>query len=553
MTSYVAKYDASGELIWARRAGGATSDYGLAIAVDGSGNSYVTGYFQGSATFGASEPNETTLTSAGSRDIFVVKMLPVIQRSSFQVMMVSPANASLAVAPHSVLNVNFNQGVDANTINTQTFTAYGNQTGIYTGAYTSTLDSAHFSAHQNFKPGEEIVVTLNAGVLAIDSTPLAPYSWGFRTAATAGSGTFLDSGQALGNVDSRDVALGDLDGDGDLDAFVVNQGSPAEPIPNEVWLNDGAGLFADSGQRLGNSPSYSVALGDLDRDGDLDAFVTNYGFPDRVWLNDGMGVFTDSDQELGENDISRAVALADIDSDGDLDAFVTTSSSSTNKFWLNDGSGVFSQGSQRIERSYAGMVAFGDLDNDGDFDLFVPHSIENNGACKVWLNDGRGLFSDSGQNLGSGSHVGVALGDLDADGDLDAFVINFWGEPNEVWLNDGSASFTDSGQRLGDSSSVGIALGDVDHDGDLDAFVSNSETSDYASNKVWLNDGLAHFSDSGQNLGAEDSSRMALGDLDGNGSLDAFVTNLGDSPANKVWLNAQEIVFLPIVQQPIVQ
>ena len=70
---FVAKYDASGDLVWAKRAGGTTDDVGVGMAVDGSGNSYVTGIFSGSATFGPGDANETTLTSAGSEDIFVAK------------------------------------------------------------------------------------------------------------------------------------------------------------------------------------------------------------------------------------------------------------------------------------------------------------------------------------------------------------------------------------------------------------------------------------------------------------------------------------------------
>ena len=54
---------------------------------------------------------------------------------------------------------------------------------------------------------------------------------------------FVDSNQALGNSNSQDVSLGDLDGDGDLDAFVANW-----PQPNKIWLNDGNGTFTDSGQ-----------------------------------------------------------------------------------------------------------------------------------------------------------------------------------------------------------------------------------------------------------------------------------------------------------------
>ena len=71
---FVAKYDRDGRLVWATQAvGGAGSDEGLGIATTERGDSYVTGFFGGTATFGQGEPNETTLTSAGNEDIFVAK------------------------------------------------------------------------------------------------------------------------------------------------------------------------------------------------------------------------------------------------------------------------------------------------------------------------------------------------------------------------------------------------------------------------------------------------------------------------------------------------
>ena len=92
------------------------------------------------------------------------------------------------------------------------------------------------------------------------------------------------------------LALGDVDGDGDLDAFVANLGSGQ---PNSVWLNNGSGTFS-LGQSVGSSPSDGVGLGDLDGDGDLDAFVANrLNQPNRVWKNDGNGNFTDSGQTPG--------------------------------------------------------------------------------------------------------------------------------------------------------------------------------------------------------------------------------------------------------------
>ncbi|MGB3514578.1 MAG: VCBS repeat-containing protein [Microcoleaceae cyanobacterium] len=89
---------------------------------------------------------------------------------------------------------------------------------------------------------------------------------------------FTDSGQALGNSTSSRVSLVDVDGDGDTDAFVANDGQA-----NKVWLNNGRGNFTDSQQALGNSRSLGVSLADVDGDGDTDAFVANYGQPSKVW------------------------------------------------------------------------------------------------------------------------------------------------------------------------------------------------------------------------------------------------------------------------------
>ena len=300
-----------------------------------------------------------------------------------------------------------------------------------------------------------------------------------------GTGVFNDSYQSLGSAQSEAVALGDLDGDGDLDAFVVN-GYGAQA--NKVWLNDGAGIFSDSGQNLGGSDSKAVALGDVDGDGDLDAFVGNWNSGNRVWLNNGTGVFSDSGQSLGGSADSWAVALGDVDGDDDLDAFVGNWDEA-NKVWLNDGTGIFSDSGQSLGSSHTYAVALGDLDGDGDLDAFVGNT--DGQANEVWLNDGMGVFSDSGQTLGGTQTEAVALGDVDNDGDLDAFVGNWWGQANKVWLNDGMGVFNDSGQSLGSSDSYAVALGDVDGDGDLDAFVGNWNEA----NKVWLNQGASGFCD----------------------------------------------------------
>ena len=114
---------------------------------------------------------------------------------------------------------------------------------------------------------------------------------------------FINSLQSLGFNNATDVALGDFDGDGDLDALVTNLSNEA----NEVWLNQGGtqsgapGTFAANTESIGSSDAHGVALGDVDQDGDLDAVVANQDYgANTVWANDGAGNFEDRGAGDGE-------------------------------------------------------------------------------------------------------------------------------------------------------------------------------------------------------------------------------------------------------------
>ncbi len=169
----------------------------------------------------------------------------------------------------TTVSITYNQDMDASTVSTQTFAVHARQTGLLTETYSVTNGTISLTPNTPFKPGELVQVSATTATLNITGTgPLSPTVWQFRTKVEAGSGLFIET-QALGSSRSRGVAMGDVDGDGDLDAFVSNYGV------NKVWVNDGGGVFSDSGQSLGSSWSVGVALGDVDGDGDPDAFVSN--------------------------------------------------------------------------------------------------------------------------------------------------------------------------------------------------------------------------------------------------------------------------------------
>ncbi len=128
------------------------------------------------------------------------------------------------------------------------------------------------------------------------------------------------------------VALADLDGDGDADAFVTN-GIRDTASPARVFLNDGTGAFADSGQRLGLTDVGGLATGDLDGDGDIDIFHSRKQRANEIWLNDGSGRF--SGLRLGHGAPTMIPSLGDLDGDGDLD-LVVGSFGGRAQVWLND-------------------------------------------------------------------------------------------------------------------------------------------------------------------------------------------------------------------------
>jgi hypothetical protein len=380
-------------------------------------------------------------------------------------------------------------------------------------------------------------------------TPLPP------TATPAGV-SFVETGQQLNRLAGIGVALGDLNGDGNLDAFVVNQDSPGGE-GYRVYLGDGRGQFTDSGQRLPSASGWGTpAIGDVNGDGRLEVITGG-----TVWLNDGQGRFEAHPELLESSETGElsVVKLADLDGDGYLDLFAIHDFAAL-RVYLNDGRGRFRDSGQRLGDGTIGsgelaQIALGDINDDGFIDaVSAGWRWEGSIPCpnRVWLNDGQGNLTDSGQLLDEGAyHVhDVALGDVDQDGDLDLVMgLTTAGHAGKVYLNDGEGHFSDSGQIIGNLWSESVALGDLNGDGYLDLFFACLDYNPPPKgrpNTVWLNDGHGEFTDSGLRLGNAMSTDVALGDLNGDGCLDAFVVNLsydgsqdppfGGSPA-EVWLN----------------
>jgi len=237
----------------------------------------------------------------------------------------------------------------------------------------------------------------------------------------------------------------DYDNDGRLDLYCANYGPGAKNI---LYRNNGDGSFTDVTDLAGVgdlSWSWMGVWADVNGDNFQDLYVVNgrypAGEPNRLYLNNGDGTFRDFTGEAGVADPNWGLgaAFADIDNDGDLDLFVSNYVGD-NGLYLNNGQGVFTLASDRVKKDHQGWgkgPTFGDIDNDGDLDLYE-------GDCKLanqlYINDGQGRFADvaSTQPQLQCSTVrtkGTAFADVDNDGDLDLYVIN-WGAPNHLYIND---------------------------------------------------------------------------------------------------------------------
>ena len=311
-----------------------------------------------------------------------------------------------------------------------------------------------------------------------------------------GDGTFTDVTAAAGvraGAWSTSCAFGDFDGDGDVDLFVTRYvaagvdmnpfcGDPSthvrvychplnfKGLSNVIYRNDGHGKFTDMSRSSGigalDGNGLGVVVTDYDDDGRPDVFVANDEVPNFLFHNDGNWRFTESAllagvavARDGKPRAGMGVDTGDINGDGLLDLIVTNHEFETHSLFRNAGRGLLidatvESGIGPPTLPYVGFgTAFLDYDNDTHLDLAIVngHVIDNTALFRagsshaqknlLFHNAGSPRLTEVGAHSGPGFAIvkvsrGLAVADIDNDGDLDLLVTNN-GDTPDLLRNDG--------------------------------------------------------------------------------------------------------------------
>ncbi len=368
------------------------------------------------------------------------------------------------------------------------------------------------------------------------------------------------------SIEITQAAVGDMNGDGDLD--IISVGSSSREV--KLYDNDGFQNFA--GAVINITPATSIAVETEDLDGDADLDVVIGGAKPRVLFNNGLAVF-DSTLGLFETLVFPGgnLAISDLNNDGKKDILMIGAGLrfyDANKGFQAtiidqdgtdfggdiivadfDGNGLKDIVRQHLNNDYlailyqdanlvfrkvfldrawqtsaASKMSSGDLDGDGDLDLVFPENSSVDKDLAWFENIGGALYRHSFYGILREAQI-PKIGDLDGDGDLD-IALTATEDRNLIWHeNRGGEGYVEWIVRDGMNAPYDLELADINGDGRLDIVATDRDENSL----YWYRNDLPRWEQFLVSDSLNEPLGCAVGDLNSDAKMDILASSSSDS------------------------
>ncbi len=524
LDAFVSKFNTAGSaLVYSTYLGGSGQDFAEGIAADSSGNAYVTG-----STSSAAFPTGNALQPAlaGGQDGFVAKFNAAGSALLYSTFLGgSGTDESRAIAIDSSGSAYLTGSTGSKDFPTVNAFQPSNGGGFLDAYVTKISNPTGQPTPLINQPLVPDAVAPGTGsfTLTINGTEFVSGSTVQWNGAALVT-TFVSARQLTAAVPAANVATA-----GTASITVVNAGA-ANPVSNVVYFPITTPTttvgFGGGSAAVGLAPIF-VAAGDFNGDGKLDLAVANKSSNTvSILLGNGDGTFAaQTTSPTGTNPFS--IAIGDFNGDGKLDLAVANQFIDTVSILLGNGDGTFvTQTTTYPTGRDPESIATGDFNGDGKLDLVVANA--GNNKVSILLGQGDGTFGTQTTYPAGPGPISVATGDFNGDGKLDLAVVNLPIDTVTILLGQGNGMFVTQADFFAGTVPGSVAIGDFNGDGKLDLAVTNNGFGNAVRILLGQGDGAFVTQTTTYATGPSPGS-IAIGDFNGDGKLDLAVNNNGSN------------------------